>query len=224
MPTTPALEPLTCPRIASVTCRGTPSFCSNGFSTQWGWFEDDDWGGALRYNNTFADTWALSANVAYENLRDERLQAGGGGLASGVVPTPLDDGSGGTTNKTTFFQRNFDEWAGSAAIKNKPTGLFAVGVFSTSATDDTNAIGFYTGTRAPDMSAWDVQGGIQRKMPLIGLASFGETCSGAASAMSMTVSLKAATAETRAIPAFQERPPVPAPPAAISAAFLPTAF
>ena len=142
-----------------------------GFSTQWGYFEDHDWGGALRYKNTFGDTWMLSANVAYENLRDERLQGGGGGLASGVVPIPQPNGS--TVNKTTFFQRNFDEWAGSAALKNKPTGLFAVGVFSTSATDDTNAVGFYTGTRAPDMSAWDVQGGIQRKMG--GLGQFGET-------------------------------------------------
>jgi hypothetical protein len=157
-----------------------------GFSTSWGWFEDDDWGGALRFKNSFSpwgggsgasadDGWLFTANVAYENIRDERLQSGGGGLASGVVPIPKDDGSGGTNNQTTFFQRNFDEWAGSAAIKNKPTGLFAVGVFSTSASGDTNAIGFYTGTRAPDMSAWDVQGGIQRKMPFIGLASFGET-------------------------------------------------
>jgi hypothetical protein len=144
-----------------------------GFSASYGYFEDHDWSAALRYKNTFADAWALSANVAYENLRDERLQGGGGGSASGVVPIPQPNGT--TVNKTTFFERNFDEWAGSAALKNKPTGLFAVGVFSTSATDDTNAIGFYTGTRAPDMSAWDVQGGIQRKLPVLGLASFGET-------------------------------------------------
>lgn len=142
-----------------------------GFSASAGWFEDDDWGAALRYKNTFADTWALSANVAYENLRDERLQGGAGGLASGVVPIPQADGS--TVNKTTFFQRNFDEWAGSAALKHKPTGLFAVGVFSNSSTDDTNAIGYYTGTRAPDMNAWDVQAGIQRKM--LGLGAFGDT-------------------------------------------------
>ena len=46
-----------------------------GFNVQWGWFEDDDWGAALRYKNTFNDTWKFSANVAYENLRDERLQS-----------------------------------------------------------------------------------------------------------------------------------------------------
>ena len=61
-----------------------------GFNAQWGWFEDDDWGAALRYKNSFSpwgggtgasadDPWLFSANVAYENLRDERLQAGGGG-------------------------------------------------------------------------------------------------------------------------------------------------
>ena len=38
-----------------------------GFNVQWGWFEDDDWGTALRYKNTLNDTWKLSANVACEN-------------------------------------------------------------------------------------------------------------------------------------------------------------
>ena len=59
-----------------------------GFNVQWGWFEDDDWGAALRYKNTFNDTWMFSANVAYENLRDERLQAGGGGEATGPIIIP----------------------------------------------------------------------------------------------------------------------------------------
>ena len=158
-----------------------------GFNVQWGWFEDDDWGAALRYKNSFSpwgggsgtssdDTWLFSANVAYEKLRDERLQAGGGGLATGIVPIPSPGGSSGvgtTSDKITFFQRDFDEWAGSAAIKHKPTGLFVVGVFSTSETNDTNAIGFFNGQRAPDMNAWDVQGGIQRKMG--GLGAFGDT-------------------------------------------------
>ena len=31
-----------------------------GFNVQWGWFEDDDWGAALRYKNTLNDTWKLS--------------------------------------------------------------------------------------------------------------------------------------------------------------------
>jgi hypothetical protein len=160
-----------------------------GFSTQWGWFEDDDWGGALRYKSTFApwgggsgassaDTWQLSAGVAYEKLRDERLQAGGGGLASGNVIIPTVDpttGAVASLNKTTFFQRDFDEWAGSVGLKHKPSGLFGVGIFSTSASDDTNAIGFFTGKRAPDMSAWDAQAGIQRKFSLFGLDSYGDT-------------------------------------------------
>jgi hypothetical protein len=128
-----------------------------GFNVQWGWFEDDDWGAALRYKNTFNDTWMFSANVAYENFRDERLQAGGGGEASGPIIIPP------STSKQTFFQREFNEWAGSIAAKHKPTGLFAMGNFSTSESDDTNVIGFYTGNRAPDMTAWDVQAGIQKK-------------------------------------------------------------
>ena len=128
-----------------------------GFNVQWGWFEDDDWGASLRYKNTFNDTWKFSANVAYENIRDERLQSGGGGAATGPIIIPP------STSKTTFFQREFNEWAGSIALKHSPTGLFAMGNFSTSESDDTNVIGYYTGDRAPDMSAWDVQAGIQKK-------------------------------------------------------------
>ena len=52
---------------------------------------------------------------------------------------------------------------------------FGVGIFSTSASDDTNAVGFFNGKRAPDMTAWDVQGGIQRKFGLFGLETYGET-------------------------------------------------
>jgi hypothetical protein len=144
-----------------------------GFNAQWGWFEDDDWGAALRYKRTFNDTWLFSANVAYEKLRDERLQAGAGGVASGNVPIPQPDGT--VVNKTTFFERDFDEWAGSVGLRHKPSGLFGVGVFSTSETDDTNAVGFFTHRRAPDMTAWDAQAGIQRKFGLFGLDSYGET-------------------------------------------------
>jgi hypothetical protein len=128
-----------------------------GFNFQWGWFEDDDWGAAARYKNTFADTWMLTANVAYENFRDERLQNGGGGEATGPIIIPP------SSTKTTFFQRNLDEWAGSAAVKHKPSGLFAMANFSTSESGDTNVRGFYTGNGAPDMTAWDVQAGIQKK-------------------------------------------------------------
>jgi hypothetical protein len=90
------------------------------------------------------DAWLFTANVAYENLRDERLQAGGGGEASGVVPIPQQFPPPSTRSKTTFFERNFDEWAGSVGLKHKPSGLFRVGIFSTSSTDDTNAVGFFT--------------------------------------------------------------------------------
>ena len=137
-----------------------------GFNVQWGWFEDDDWGAALRYKNTFNDTWLLSANVAYENFRDERLQAGGGGEATGPIIIPP------STTKQTFFQREFNEWAGSIAAKHKPSGLFAMGNFSTSESDDTNVRGFYTGDRAPDMTAWDVQAGIQKKFWAPGETAF----------------------------------------------------
>jgi predicted porin len=150
----------------------TPDFKGilEGFNLQWGWFEDDDWGGALRYKRTFNDTWKLSGGVAYENLRDERLQNAGGGIASGNVPIPQPNGT--TLNKTTFFQRDFDEWAGSLGLMHVPSGLFVVGVFSTSESNDTNAIGFYTHKRAPDMTAWDVQAGIDRKWFAPGPTSF----------------------------------------------------
>ena len=152
-----------------------------GWNVQWGYFEDHDWGAALRYKNSFSpwgggtgasadDTWLFSANIAYENLRDERLQGGGGGLASGIVPIPQPDGS--TVNKLTFFEREFNEWAGSIAAKHKPSGLFAMGNFSTSQSDDTNVRGFYTGDKAPDMTAWDVQAGIQKKFWAPGETAF----------------------------------------------------
>jgi len=49
------------------------------------------------------DRWLLAASVGYEKFRDERLDIAGGGAA--------------------VFRRDFDEVAGSAAIKHKPTGL-----------------------------------------------------------------------------------------------------
>jgi hypothetical protein len=143
----------------------TPDFKGffEGWNVQWGWFEDDDWGAAVRYKNTFNDTWMLAAGVAYENFRDERLQAGGGGEATGNVPIPQPFPPPPTRTKTTFFQREFNEWAGSIGLRHKPSGLFGVGIFSTSESEDTNAVGFFTGRRAPDMTAWDVQVGIDRK-------------------------------------------------------------
>ena len=41
--------------------------------------------------------------------------------------------------------------------------------------DDTNVVGFFTHRRAPDMTAWDAQAGIQRKFGLFGLEQLGET-------------------------------------------------
>jgi predicted porin len=136
-----------------------------GFSASWGWFEDDDWGAALRYKKEWGEAFEVGAGIGYENFRDERLQNGGGGSASGDSPP----------GKDTFFRRNFDEWAGSASIKHKPTGLFAFTAFSFSDSSDSNAIGIYTKNGPPQMSAWDVQIGIQRKVPWFGLDTLGDT-------------------------------------------------
>ena len=88
-----------------------------GFSTQWGYFENDVWGGAVRYRNTdWADTWLFALSAGYENITDERLQTAGGGLAG--------------------FRRDLDEWAGSGALKHKPTGLFIMGVWGVSDSND----------------------------------------------------------------------------------------
>src|SRR6478672_6877920 len=126
-----------------------------GFNFQYGYFEDDMQGAAIRYKNTFADTWMLAAGGAYEKITDERLQNGGGGGAG--------------------FRRDFDEWAGSAALKHKPTGLFVVGVFSVSDSNDSNVQGAFNGQDAPQMTAWNVQGGVQRPVSWFGLDKLGET-------------------------------------------------
>jgi hypothetical protein len=135
----------------------TPDFKGffEGWNLQWGYFEDDVQGAAVRYKNTFADTWLVAAGVAYEQFTDERIQQGAGGNAG--------------------FRRDLNEWAGSAAIKHKPTGLFVVGVWSQSDSDDSNVKGFLNGQGAPEMTAWDVQGGIQRPVSWLGLDKLGET-------------------------------------------------
>jgi predicted porin len=126
-----------------------------GFSASMGWYEDDEWGMALRYKKAWGETFEVGAGIGYANIRDERLQTAGGGLAG--------------------FKRDFDEWAGSASIKHKPTGVFAFTAWSFSDTSDSNAIGAFNGKRAPEMNAWDVQLGIQRKFATFGLAGFGDT-------------------------------------------------
>jgi predicted porin len=127
-----------------------------GFSTQLGFYEDDMPGAALRYRNTdWADTWLFAASAAYEKITDERLLNGAGGA--------------------TGFERDFDEWAGSAALKHKPTGLFIMGAWSISDSNDSNVKGIFNGEGSPQMTAWDVQGGIQRKLHWFGLDRLGDT-------------------------------------------------
>jgi predicted porin len=141
----------------------------NGFSASVGWYEDDDWGAALRYKNEWGENWEVGAGFGYEDFRDERLQNGGGGEATGPSPTPSNP------SNTTFFQRDIQEWGGSGSIKHKPSGLFAVSAFMWSDQGDSNTInaGVFTGTSAPQMNSWEVQLGIQRKM--LGLGAFGDT-------------------------------------------------
>jgi hypothetical protein len=141
----------------------------HGFNASWGWFEDDDWGAALRYKDEWGEHFEVGAGIAYENFRDERLQNGGGGVASGPNP-PFPP-----PNNRTFFQREFDEWAGMANIKHKPSGLFAYTAFSFSDSSDTNARGIFTKKGPPDMSGWDVWVGIQREMPWFKLDRLGDT-------------------------------------------------
>ena len=126
-----------------------------GFSASVGWFEDDEWGAALRYTGEWGEAFEVGAGIGYADIRDERLQTAGGGLAG--------------------YRRDFQDWAGSASIKHKPTGLFAFTAWSFSDTGDSNAIGAFNGKRPPEMNAWDVQVGIQRKMPWFGLDKLGAT-------------------------------------------------
>jgi predicted porin len=136
-----------------------------GFSASIGYFEDDEWGAALRYKKEWG------AGIGYSKNTDERYQTGGGGDANGPNP-PFP-----APNNFRNFARDVQDWAGSASIKHKPTGLFAFSAFSFSETNDTNTIhsGFYTGTSAPQMNAWDVEAGIQRDFDFLGLSKLGET-------------------------------------------------
>ena len=127
------------------------------FTASWGWFEDDMWGAALRYKKEWGENWDVGAGIGYEKTTDERLLIGGGGLAG--------------------FRRDIQDWAGSASIKHKPTGLFVMGAFSFSDNDDSNTkhAGIFTGTSDPQMSAWDIEFGIQRGVPWFNLDKLGET-------------------------------------------------
>jgi hypothetical protein len=122
-----------------------------GFTASAGWGEDDIWSVALRYKDDwFNKTFSVSAGAAYEKFRDENIQASGGGLNG--------------------FQRDIDEWAGMASIKHNSTGLFLFTAWSFSNDNDTNRehAGVFDGKDSPDMNAWVVRGGIQRKMGPLG--------------------------------------------------------
>lgn len=142
-----------------------------GFSASVGYFEDDEWGAALRYKKEWGETFDVGAGIGYSKNTDERYLTGGGGAANGPNP-PF-----ASPNNFENFKRDVQDWAGSASIKHKPSGLFAFSAFSFSETNDTNTIhsGFYTGTSAPQMNAWDVQAGIQREFEFLGLNKLGET-------------------------------------------------
>lgn len=129
----------------------------NGFSASVGWFEDDIWGAALRYRKDWGETWEVGGGIGYEKYRDENVQNSGGGLNG--------------------FQRDINEWAGSGSIKHKPTGLYVFGAFSFSEDNDTNRndAGVFDHKDSPEMSAFDLQVGIQRKIPIFGLDQLGDT-------------------------------------------------
>jgi hypothetical protein len=43
-------------------------------------------GPAIRYKNEWGENWKVGAGFGFEDFRDERLQNGGGGVASGANP------------------------------------------------------------------------------------------------------------------------------------------
>lgn len=145
----------------------SPEFA--GFSASVGWFEDDDWGAALRYKKEWGSNWEVGAGFGYEDIRDERLQNGGGGVASGGNP-PFP-----SPHNVTYFQRNIQEYGGSGSIKHKPSGLFFYSAFMWSDQDDSNTkgAGFFTHSSAPQMNSYDLNLGIQRPMGF--LSSLGDT-------------------------------------------------
>ena len=144
----------------------------NGFSAGWGYYEDDIWSASIRYKSPKEwENWAIGGGFGYEDFRDERIQDGGGGVASGPFPPP--------SSNITFFKRDIQEWAGSFSIKNIPTGLFFVGEYSASKQEDLNAVngGVFNGASPPEYNGYDLQIGIQRDFVWngIGPGMLGET-------------------------------------------------
>ena len=99
-----------------------------GFSASVGYFEDDKWGAALRYKREWGETFDVGAGIGYSKNTDERYLTGGGGDANGPNP-PF-----ASPNNFENFKRDVQDWAGSASIKHKPSGLFAFSAFSFSET------------------------------------------------------------------------------------------
>jgi Gram-negative porin len=125
-----------------------------GFSVSVGYFENYDWGAALRYKKEWGKTFEVGAGLGYEKLLDEGLQ--------------------NDISRPAGFRRDIDEWAGSASIKHLPTGLYAFTAFSVSDNHDSNTLdaGIFTRTSDPQMTAWDSQIGLQRKFVALGDSSF----------------------------------------------------
>ena len=57
-----------------------------GFSASVGYFEDDEWGAALRYKKEWGETFDVGAGIGYSKNTDERYLTGGGGDANGPNP------------------------------------------------------------------------------------------------------------------------------------------
>lgn len=121
-----------------------------GFGASVGYFQDDIWGAALRYKETWGENFEVGAGIGYEDFHRRR-----------------------SPDSRTFDR--FDEWAGMANIRHKPSGLFVYTDFSLSDPNDPKIRGIFTKQNAPDMRAWDVWVGVQRKMPKLGLDSLGDT-------------------------------------------------
>jgi len=76
-----------------------------GFVGSASWGEDDIWSASLRFQKEW-DNWKIGAGYAYEDFTDELVNNGGGGVPN------------------QGFKRDMKEWAGTASIIHKPTGLF----------------------------------------------------------------------------------------------------
>jgi predicted porin len=142
----------------------------SGFSVAWGYYEDDIWSASVRYKSPKEwKTWKVGGGFAYEDFSDERIQAGGGGVASGPFPPP--------SSNQTFFKRDIKEWAGSFSVKHVPTGLFFYGEYSASQQDDSNTVngGVFNHKSPPQYNGYDLQVGIQREFDMLRLGELGET-------------------------------------------------